>query len=291
MDIKSRNNSKEFLEAVLKKKEPEITTFYNDYDRLVWERSRSWYSTISMLSKNIYDIDDIHNTLWAHIFKHLHKCDLDRSGISSWINLVCESKLMMMKRHLNTSRNTVLRNEVSYSVNPHIQMDSSKVEVTTQLVSMIKDSMDIENEIELQEKVLDFIYLILELIDTCTDKERKVYLLKIKGKSQKEIVDEADVSQSYIPKVYKNMSKKLKALYESLNSQHYISKKERDSLAKDLINTTPTETICAKYDLNKDTVYICREMLNLIGVTDSNERSSRLCETLRPKKYLKISSK
>lgn len=267
MNLQNINSNKEFLQCVIDSKEPETTIFYEEYDRLVWDLSRKWYPAINTLSKGQYDLEDMHNELWAHIFKNIHKCDLDRSGLSSWIFIVCESKLGMMKRSLETQKNNILRNEMNYSLDSIIPNPSSDKK-SIELLNLVGDNCDIDDVVVFQEFLLDFIYLLLELIDACTDKERRVYLLKIKGKSQAEIAEEAEVSKSYIPKVYKRLSKKFKLLYDSLDEQCYIDKEERDSLAKDLLSRKSATYICEKYDLELETVNICKEMLDIIGVHD-----------------------
>lgn len=267
MNIKSINNNKEFLQAVIENKEPETTIFYEQYDRLIWDMARKWYTAISTLSKGQYELEDIHNELWAHVFKNVHKCDLDRSGLSSWVYIVTESKLGMIKRSLEANKNNILRNEMNYSLNSIIPNPSSS-DKSIELLNLISDDCVIDDDMALQEFLLDFIYLMLELVDACTDKERKVYLLKIKGKSQNEIAEEASVSKSYIPKVYKRLSKKFKLLYDSLHEQCYIDKEERDNLAKDLLSRKPVEDICKKYDLEQETVEICKEMLDIVGIYD-----------------------
>lgn len=265
--ISNINKNKEFLQAVIDNKEPQVTIFYKQYDRLIWDISGKWHNAINTLSKGQYELEDIHNELWAHIFKNLPKCDLDRSGLSSWIFIVAESKLGMIKRSLETNKNNILRNETNYSLNSIIPNPSSN-DRNIELLNLITDNYSIDDVVVLQELLLDFIYLILELVDACTEKERRVYLLKIKGKSQNEIAEEASVSKSYIPKVYKRLSKKFKYLYDSLNEQNYIDKKERDELAKDLLSRQPVSYICDKYDLEPETVEICNEMLDIIGVRD-----------------------
>lgn len=267
MNIKSINNNKEFLKAIIENKEPETTIFYEQYDRLIWDLSRKWYNAISTLSKGQYELEDIHNELWAHVFKNVHKCDLDRSGLSSWVYIVAESKLGMIKRSLEANKNNILRNETNYSLNSIIPNPLSS-DRNIELLSLISDDCVIDDDVALQEFLLDFIYLMLELVDTCTDKERRVYLLKIKGKSQNEIAEEASVSKSYIPKVYKRLSNKFKFLYESLHDQCYIDKEERDNLAKDLLSRKPVKDICKKYDLEQETVEICKEMLDIVGIYD-----------------------
>lgn len=266
-DMSTINTNKEFLQAIIDGKEPETTIFYEKYDRLIWDISMKWFNAINTLSKGQYELEDIHNELWAHIFKNISKCDLDRSGLSSWIFIVSESKLGMIKRSLETNKNNILRNEINYSLNSIIPNSSSN-DPGAELLNFISDEQNIDDGIILQEFLLDFIYLMLELIDACTDKERRVYLLKIKGKSQNEIAEEACVSKSYIPKVYKRLSKKFKYLYDSLNEQCYIDKKERDALAKDLLSRKPVAYMCDKYDLEPETVHICNEMLDIIGVQD-----------------------
>lgn len=267
LDVKTINTNKEFLQAVIESKEPETTIFYEHYDRLIWDISRKWFNAINTLSKGQYELEDIHNELWAHIFKNIAKCDLDRSGLSSWIFIVSESKLGMMKRSFEANKNNILRNEINYSLNSIIP-NSSNNDTNSELLNFIKDEQSIDGVVVLQEFLLDFIYLLLELIDACTDKERRVYLLKIKGKSQNEIAEEACVSKSYIPKVYKRLSKKFRYLYDSLEDQCYINKEERDALAKDLLSRKSVSEICKKYDLETETVCICNEMLDIIGVRD-----------------------
>lgn len=259
------NSNKEFLQAVIDGHEPETTIFYHEYDMLIWDISRNWYPSINTLSKGQYELEDMHNEVWAHIFKNIHKCDLDRSGISNWMYIVAQSKLGMIKRSLETQKNSLLKNETSYSLNATIKNDFDEMK-NLELSNLVKDICDVDNTVAFQEFLLDFIYSLLELVDACTDKERKVYLLKIKGKSQNEIAEEAKVSKSYIPKVFKRLSTKFKLLYDSLNEQCYIDKEERDALAKDLLNKEETSCICKKYSLEHDTVNICKEMLEIIGI-------------------------
>lgn len=173
----------------------------------------------------------------------------------------------MIKRSLETNKNNILRNEMNYSLNSMIPNPSNN-DKSIELLNLITDDYAVDDGIVLQEFLLDFIYVILELVDACTEKERRIYLLKIKGKSQEEIAQEASVSKSYIPKVYKRLSKKFKYLYDSLHQQCYIDKEERDELAKDLLNRKPIKYICDKYDLEPETVEICKEMLDIIGVRD-----------------------
>ena len=173
----------------------------------------------------------------------------------------------MIKRSLEAQKNNILRNEMNYSLDSIIPNPSSDKK-NIELLNLVGDNCDIDDVIVFQEFLLDFIYLLLELIDACTDKERRVYLLKIKGKSQAEIAEEAEVSKSYIPKVYKRLGKKFKLLYDSLDEQCYIDKEERDSLAKDLLSRKSSIYICEKYDLELETVNICKEMLDIIGVHD-----------------------
>lgn len=265
MNLQNINSNKDFLEAVINGHEPETTIFYHEYDMLVWDITRNWYPSIMTLSKNQYELDDMHNEVWAHIFKNIDKCDLSRSGISNWIYLVSESKLGMIKRSLETQKNSFLKNEMNYSLNATMSNPSNEMK-NLEIANLVKDACNVDTTVAFQEFLLDFIYLLLELVDACTDKERKVYLLKIKGKSQNEIAEEANVSKSYIPKVFKRLSTKFKFLYDSLEDQCYIDKEERDSLAKDLLNKEEASYICKKYSLEHDTVNICKEMLEIIGL-------------------------
>lgn len=264
-DNKSINNNKDFLQAVIDKKEEETALFYKEYDRLIWDLSSKWYNSIKTLSKCQYDLEDIHNELWAHVFKNLKKCDLDRSGLSNWIYIIGESKLGMIKRSLEANKNNILRNEINMTLNS-VVFNTSNEEVNTNLSDYVSSGESVDEIVILQEYILDFIYSILELVDSCTVKERMVYLLKIKGKSQNEIALEANVSKSYIPKVFKRLSQKFKYLYDSLDEQCYVDKAERDALAKDLLNRRPVMEISEKYDVEPETIEICCEMLDIIGV-------------------------
>lgn len=260
------NKNKEFLNKIINNQEPETSIFYEAYDRMIWDMSKKWYKTINTLSKGQYELEDIHNELWAHIFKNISKCDLDRSGLSSWMFIVCESKLGMIKRSLETKKGNALKNEINYSLTSIVPRQDS--EESIDILNLVKDDYNVDDVVIFQEFLLDFIYLILELIDACTDKERKVYLLKIKGYNPTEIAEQAEVSKSYIPKVFKRLSNKFKKLYESLDEQCYIDKQERDALAKDLLSRKSVKYICNKYDLEPDTVNICEQMLDIIGVYD-----------------------
>lgn len=263
----SINKDIDFLNAVIDGKEPQVSIFYKSYDNLVWELATRWHATIYKLSKGMYELGDVHNELWAYIFREIHKCNLSRSGLSSWIYIVCESKLGMMKRSFLTNRNSLIKNEVNFSLNSLADNNNANYS-DIEYISLIRDDIDVANYVSEQEKLLDFIYLTLELIDACTDKERVVYLLKIKGKTHSEIAEIAEVSKTYIPKIFKRLSKKFKNLYNSLNSQEYVNKSERDSLAQDLLSRKSVKYISSKYDLEEDTVRICEEMLDIIGVRD-----------------------
>lgn len=256
------NDSKLFLEKVIARKEPESTVFYEKYDLLIWDIAQKWYGSIGTLSKKQYELEDLHNELWAHIYKNIKKCDTNRADISTWIYIVSESKCGMIKRSLETKKNSILSNELNYPLitNP---MDN---EESVEILNLIGEECNIEDIVGFQEFLLDYIYSVLELVDSCTDKERKVYLLRIKGKNQNEIAEEVDVSKSYIPKIYKRLNKKFKHLYDTLYEQQYIDKKERDELSKDLLSKKPEEYICKKYDLEKETVRICNEMLAAVGI-------------------------
>ena len=257
------NNDKQFLEKVINNQEPELTMFYKQYDNLVWDLSQKWSPSIIALSKGNYDLEDIHNEVWAYILQNVHKCNLDRAGLGSWIYIVVQSKLGMIKRTLESQKNNALKNEIKISLDHKFTEQPSDI---SELYNFISDNTTIDDDIVFQELLLDFIYLLLELIDSCTDKERKVYLLKIQGKNQNEISEQANVSKSYIPKVYKRLSNKFRYLYDSLDEQCYIDKKERDDLAKDLLSRKSKQYISDKYDLELETVSICTEILDIIEI-------------------------
>lgn len=268
-NLKALNKNQDFLDAVIANKEPETTIFYENYDRLVWDIASKWQKSIVTLSKGQVDIEDIHSEVWAYIFQNVHKCDITRSGISSWVYIVTESKLGMMKRNLEAHKNNVLRNETYFSFDSSIKSSKSNNEFELTMSNLISDACSTEDTIEFQEILLDFVYTILELVDSCTEKERKIYLLKIMGKSQTEIAFEAKVSKSYIPKVYKLLTSKFKKLYKTLDEQEFINKKERNGIAKDLLSRRSNDYICKKYDLESDTVSICKIMLDIAGVVDA----------------------
>lgn len=253
------------FDSVIAGIEPYASNFYEQYDRMIWDISRKWHTAIHALSKGQLEINDTHNEIWAYIYANIDKYDKTRASLGSWIHIVAESKIAMIKRSLETKKNNRMANEVNYSINS-ISPGVTEGDRPVDILSIINDEQKIEDVVALQEFLLDYIYSLLELIDACTDKERKVYLLKIQGKNSTEIAEEANVSKSYIPKVYKRLSKKFKALYDSLYEQTYIDKEERDALAKDLLSKVPIADICNKYDLEEETVKICIEMLNIIGI-------------------------
>lgn len=259
-------NKQEEIALIINNTEPYATSFYKKYDRLVWDIASKWYKTLNSLSKGTYELEDIHNELWAYVYKKLSTFDVNRGAkLSSWIYMICDSKAGMIKRSLETKKNNIVANETNYSLNASTTIVNEN-DKATELLDLIGKDCNIDENIAYQEFLLDFIYSLLELIDACTDKERKVYLLKIKGKSQNEIAEEAGVSKSYIPKVFKRLSAKFKILYESLNEQSYIDKAERDALSKDLLDKKSIQYICDKYNLEYETVGICKEMLEIIGV-------------------------
>ena len=67
MNLQNINSNNDFLEAVISGHEPETTIFYHEYDMLVWDITRNWYPSIMTLSKSQYELDDMHNEVWAHI--------------------------------------------------------------------------------------------------------------------------------------------------------------------------------------------------------------------------------
>lgn len=252
-------NKNDFLKHVINGEEPQSTNFYNTYDNLIWGLCVKWFPVINKLSKNQIGKEDLHNELWMHVFKNLNKYNSSRSNIATWIHIICTSKLGMIKRSLEAQKNRIFENEINYS---HSAIKENSVE----LIEFINDKKEpFENKVASKEEILDFVYLILDLFDGCTDKERKIYLLKIKGKNQNEIALEANVSKSYIPKAFKKMGQKLKRMYNSME-ETFISKEERNALANDLLNRKPNLYISKKYDIEIDTVKICKEMLDVIGI-------------------------
>lgn len=253
------------LHLVMNNIEPYASLFYKKYDRLIWDISNKWCKSLKTLSKNNYDLEDIHNYLWTHVLEKLPTYDSSRgTKISSWIFLICNSKAGMIKRNLETKKNSIAINEInSLNVSNKEKDKNTKI---VELFEMIGKDYNIDEEIVYQEFILDFIYSLLELIDACTDKERKIYLLKIKGRSQNEISEEAKVSKSYIPKVFKRLGHKFKTLYESIDEQEYVDKKERDSISKDLLGAKSIEYISEKYSLEYDTICICKEILDIVGL-------------------------
>jgi RNA polymerase sigma factor (sigma-70 family) len=263
MGLSEQKEEQKFLESVINGEEPYKTTFYEEYDMLIWDIAHKWYPSINLLSKKQYELEDIHNELWIHIYKNLEKCDLNKAKLSTWMYLVSNSKCGMIKRSLKAQKNDIVTNECKdVMINNPLDTDEC-----TELFDLVGDNSNIDDIIIFQEFLLDYIYSLLELVDACTEKERKVYLLKIMGKSQIEIAEETSVSKSYIPKIFKRLKKKFRLLYDTLYDQCYIDKEERDRIAKDLLNKEPVDYICNKYDLETETVCICYEILrNVLSI-------------------------
>ena len=242
--------------------------FYLKYDKLIWNISRKWYPTISRLSKNNYDIDDIHNELWAHVCKKINTYDPNKgTKISSWMYMICECKAGMIKRSFETKKNNLVDNEAS-SLNANLNSSGTNESAAkeTELLNIISNKNSDISDIAYKDFILDYIYSLMEFIDACTEKERKIYLLKIKGKNQNEIAEEAKVSKPYIPKVYKKKKKKFKTLYDSLDQQEYINKEERNKITNELIHNNNIFVISEKYNLEIETVCICKEIIKIIGI-------------------------
>lgn len=263
MSYDNKENLQDIIKSFIGNDESEINNFYNKNDKLIWDVSNRWYVSINSLSKGIYGLEDIHSELWMHVLNKLHTYDKSKNAkMSSWIYLICDSKAGMIVRSLKTKKSNISKNEIDYSCGK-----SSEEEGKKELLNFIGADLEIPNDIAYNDFLFDYIYLLLELIDSCTDKERKVYLLKIKGRTQNEIVDEANVSRSYIPKVFKRLSKKFKLLYDSLEEQSYINKEERNEIVKDLTNgKMKVDYISDKHCLDIDTINICREILYIAGI-------------------------
>ena len=246
----------------------DFNEFYEEYNKLILSISNKWFPILNKLSKGTIDINDINNELWLHVYNKLSTYDSSKGAkVSSWIYMICESKAGMMKRNLETKKNNIAKNETNMLLNKNIQTnknnDNNKELELLNIISIDNIEVDIINY---QDFILDYIYSLLEFIDACTEKERKVYLLKIKGKTQNEIAEEAGVSKSYIPKVYKRLSKKFKTLYDSLEEQEYVDKKQRDLITNDIINNKDIFYISNKYNLELETICICKEIINIINI-------------------------
>ena len=242
--------------------------FYKKYNKLILSISNKWYPVLNKLSKGTMDVNDINNELWLHVYNKLSTYDPNKGAkVSSWIYMICESKAGMIKRNLETKKNNLVKNETNMLLNKNIQTnknnDNNKELELLNIIGIDNTELD---RINYQDFLLDYIYSLLEFIDACTVKERKVYLLKIKGKTQIEIAEEAGVSKSYIPKVYKRLSKKFKTLYDSLDEQEYIDKKQRDIITNDIINNKDIFYISNKYNLELETICICKEIINIINI-------------------------
>lgn len=237
---------------------------YLKYDRLVWDVSSKWYITLNSASKCNYELEDIHNELWVYIYNKIHLFDISKgSKLSSWIYMICQSKCGMMKRSLETKKNNIKINEINYSLNENEQSDETCK--TFNVLNIIGEDVSIDTDIIFKEKILDFIYIILELIDSCTDKERKIYLYKINGDNLDEISEKSNACKSYIPKVYKRLSIKFKNLYDTIDIS-YIDKDERDKISKDLLNNKDPEYISEKYDLEIETIQIVLQILKIANI-------------------------
>lgn len=242
--------------------------FYKKYNKLILSISNKWYPILNKLSKGTMDVNDINNELWLHVYNKLSTYDPNKGAkVSSWIYMICESKAGMIKRNLETKKNNLVKNETNMLLNKNIQTnknnDNNKELELLNIIGIDNTELD---RINYQDFLLDYIYSLLEFIDACTAKERKVYLLKIKGKTQNEIAEEAGVSKSYIPKVYKRLSKKFKTLYDSVDEQEYIDKKQRDIITNDIINNKDIFYISNKYNLELETICICKEIINIINI-------------------------
>ena len=181
--------------------------------------------------------------------------------------MICECKAGMIKRSFETKKNNLVDNEAS-SLNANLNSSGTNESAAkeTELLNIISNKNSDISDIAYKDFILDYIYSLMEFIDACTEKERKIYLLKIKGKNQNEIAEEAKVSKPYIPKVYKRLSKKFKTLYDSLDQQEYINKKERNKITNELIHNNNIFVISEKYNLEIETVCICKEIIKIIGI-------------------------
>lgn len=235
---------------------------YEKYDRLIWDISSKWYITLKNASKGNLELEDIHNELWIYIYNKIHLFNEEKGAkLSSWIYMVSQSKCGMMKRSLETKKNNIKINEINYSLNESIQSDENN---KFNILNIIGNDFDMDHDIIFKEKILDFIYIILELIDSCTDKERKIYLYKIQGDNLDQISQKSNACKSYVPKVFKRLTGKFKSLYDTLDSS-YISKEERDSISKDLLSNKSIQTISEEYDLEIETIAIVVQILKIAG--------------------------
>ena len=137
-----------------------------------------------------------------------------------------------------------------------------------------------DSEIKVSQKwlmifIIPILFLIKKLYEKMRDvlKAREKLILELrfgldgkKPQTQNEIAEEAGVSKSYIPKVYKRLSKKFKTLYDSLDEQEYIDKKQRDIITNDIINNKDIFYISNKYNLELETICICKEIINIINI-------------------------
>lgn len=263
----TREQCKETVLKVLKKDQEEFKEFYKQYDRIVWNHAMKWSSSISDASINMYELCDIHNELWEHAWKNLHKYDSTRSNIASWMYLVCNTKASMIYRDLKSSSRKPELNNL-YLYDSVYEGDDGK---ELEMIDMIMDPKEAFDNLCISEaKVNDYIYILKDFVSGLNYQQTVVYLQSIRGEmKEREISDLLGISQSYVNRIRNKLMAKAFKLWEKLDKT-YINHKEVDRFSLLLLSPISDNDLSDQLNCSLAVIKVCREVLALADIYDKN---------------------
>lgn len=236
--------------------------FYEQFHRLVMEQALRWVKSIGPASHGMYDLEDVYNEFWEHIWERMPTYDHTKSNLVTWLYMVIGNKAGMTHRKFLTEKagkgtaNVYLFDNLEGDDGDQLERISMIVDPTNQFV--LSDADEI--------MIYEYIYSLRHFVEKLNRTEQIVYLSKIRGElTQDEIGSMLGITQSYISRIKRGLVEKAERLIERFErTESDISKAVEFS--EQLLSSIPDDDLAEKLECNLATVKICREILTMVDL-------------------------
>lgn len=243
--------------------------FVTQYQSLVFDHAFKYLSVIETKSRGLYELKDICQEIWLHIFSSIHSYDPEKSSLTTWLYKVCPSACQRLLIKIQRKKNmpTNEDDEMEYV----ISLDISYQDNDLMLIDTIIDPLgSFENRIIQEFEIYDIIYSVAQYIDTLSHTGQIIYLHQIKGLTLAQSAIVIGCTRQNIDRISKKIEKQLINFF-----QYKVYKKndhkESYEFAMKLLSRDSDDDVANNSIFSLASVKACRELLFLTGLYATKE--------------------
>lgn len=237
--------------------------FHKQFDGCVFHIAQKYAIRINIASFGLYDLEDIMSEIWEFVWYKLPQYDHTRAGMVTWLYLMANSRAGKILRRFRAQ----IHGDGKY-VNSFNVLVPGKEDKDVELIDTYLDPLSaFENRTVEQYAFYEYLYTLNLILIQMSQKEKIVYLNRMRGMKQHQVAEMIYVSQVQVSRIHRRVIAIVVQNFEKLkNSSDFVDPLIAIEFAEHLLSDETDDDLSDLYDYDLGSIKICREIISQIDI-------------------------